>query len=440
MKNDSAPPPVLSSLLLVAYGLALAAAAWAAFLWQQLLVSRQGGEPYCALGGTGCAALWDGAFANQVHAWTGLPVAGWGVVWGLVALVVTLLAWRKVRAGADPEPFWSAAGWVAIAGAVVVVVLLVAGLQAGEFCSNCAIIQILVGTYAGIVFVGRSALTLQDLRRGALVAGGATVLGFLLMLYPGVATPKAGGHLGTAALSASAGSDDPTEALRAMIDGLDPAQRQALSNTRAAYAKAKAVRPRTARVLVGDPFAPVRLTTFTDSGCGHCGVFHEALEQLLAVLPPGRMAIEQRVFPLDGSCNAAVRGRGREQVCLAAQVRVCLEEDPRALDLAGWLHTDAAPLGTESIYAVAERLASRSEIEACVGSAETARKIGDDIELALEAGLQGTPFLLVNGRPTPAFVPLLYALALTGGEVEHPVFDGLPAPVAPQPGHEGHAH
>lgn len=440
MTNSDTPPPVLSSLLLAAAGLALATTGWAAFLWQQLLVSRRGGDPYCALGGTGCASLWDGAFANQVHAWTGLPVAGWGVAWGLVALVVALVAWRQVRAGRSPEPAWSAAAWVAAAGAVGVLVLLGAGLRAGEFCSNCAIIQILVATYAGVVFVGRSALAPSEGRRGALLAFGATVGGFLLLLYPGQATPRAGGHLGTAALSASATADDPDASLRAMLEGLDPAQRQTLANARAAYAQAKPVRPRLPRTLVGDPFAPVRLTTFTDSGCGHCAVFHEALEQLLAVLPPGRMAVEQRVFPLDGSCNTAVRARGRAQVCLAAQVRVCLEDDPRALDLAGWLHTDAAPLGTESIYTVAERLASRAEIEACVASGETSRKIAEDIDLALEAGLQGTPFLLVNGRPAPAFVPFLYALALTGGELDHPVFDGLPAPVAAQPGHEGHAH
>lgn len=440
MPKTSAPPPVLSSLLLAAAALALAAGAWSAFLWQQLLVSRSGGDPYCALGGSGCATLWDGAFASQVQIWSGMPVAGWGVVWSAAALVVSLLSWRQVRAKGRVEPAWSATVWIAGAGALGVLVLLVAGFLAGEFCSNCLIMQILVATHAGVVFVGRSALSPSDAPRGAALAFGSTAAAFLLLLYPALATPTAGGHLGAGALSPTAGAEDPMAAVRGMIDRLSPREKQALANARAAYAAASPVRPRVGRSMVGPAFAALRLTTFTDSGCGHCAVFHEALEQLREVLPPDRIAVEQRVFPLDGSCNTAVRATGRPEVCLAARVRVCLEDHPRALELTGWLHTDAAPLTPTSIYEVAERLGSRSELEACVASSETAAKIRDDVALGLEAGLQGTPFVLANGKPAGTFVPFLYALALTGGDIEHEVFAGLPAPIAQAAGHEGHAH
>ena len=433
-------PAALGKLLLAAAALALLNGLWSAFLWQQLLVARGGGEAYCALGGGGCTVLWDGAFASQVHDLTGLPVAAWGLVWSAVALVLALLTRRRVLAGGDPEPVSSALALTALAGAFGVVVLLAVSVMAGEFCSNCAITYLLVAGCSGAVFAALG-FAPRALGLGAGWALVATAVCYALLLYPGLATPKAGAqHGGSALAQAEPMGGDSIARLRQLLESLPPGERQAMANVRAQYLESKPVRSGPARALFGPGTARVRITTFTDSGCSHCATFHQGLEQLLEAVPPGSIAIEQRVFPLDGSCNSQMTGTGRPQVCLAAQVRVCLEEDPRALELAGWLHEDAAPLRTESIYEVAERLAPRARVEACVASPETQAKIDDDIELAMEAGLQGTPFILVNDRPAPTFVPFLFALVLTGGDAEHPVFDALPEPTAPEPGHEGHAH
>ena len=97
------------------------------------------------------------------------------------------------------------------------------------------------------------------------------------------------------------------------------------------------------------------------------------------------------MFPLDHSCNEHVQGVGREEVCLAARVRVCLEQDPRAWELTGWLHRDAHPLAEETILRVAERLAPRSQVESCVSSETTDRKLREDIAFAMEAGIMGPP-------------------------------------------------
>ena len=447
--TSSKQSAAIGPLLLTAAGLALANGLWSIFLWQQLLVSRGGGDAYCALGGEGCAALWDGAFANLTHQWTGLPVAAWGLLWSVVALLLAVFARQRVAAKADPEPFWSATALTAAAGAVSVLALLGVSVLAGEFCSNCAITYVLVAGYAGCVYVASGGMPARNLPRGVVWAGGLVVACFALLLYPGLATPKAGAVPGGEALAeATAGSpsapggepDDVMARLEQLLDSLPAAERQFVANARARYADAEPVRVGEPRALIGPAGAPIRITTFTDSGCSHCATFHQGLEQLLAAVPPGSIAVDQRVFPLDGSCNDKVGGGGRPQVCLAAQVRVCLEDDPRALELAGWLHEDAAPLSTDSIYEVAERLAPRSRIEECVASSETAAKIDDDIALALRAGLQGTPFVLVNDKPAMTYVPFLFALTLTGGDVNHPVYAGLPEPEAEEAGHEGHNH
>jgi len=432
--------------LLLAALCALGNGAWSIFLWQQLHVARTGGEPYCALGG-GCATLWDGAFASAVHATTGLPVAGWGLVWSVAALALALWVWQRRRTQSDAASAIGGLAWLGLAGALAVSVLIGVSARSGELCGSCAVTYALVGIFAGSVFVALPDLGAAIWKRGVGSAALAVGAGFLLLLYPGLQTPRAGSALGTEMLpeaselapGARPEPVDPFAQLQELIAKLPPAERQNFANARASYLEAEPVETRRSRVVFGARMAPVRITSWTDSGCSHCAHFHDALERTLRVIPSASIAIEQRVFPLDRSCNGHIIGSGNEAVCLAAKVRLCLEEDPRAWDLSGWLHQEAQPLGTESIYRVATRLAPREKLEACVESSQTQAKLSDDIAYAREAGLEGTPFILVNGRPTDAYVPFLYALAVTQGNAEHPIFDSLPAPSA-EAGHAGHDH
>lgn len=425
--------------LLVAAVAALVSAIWAGFLWQQLLVARSGGDPFCALGGGGCAALWDGAFANEIHAMTGLPVAAWGVAWGAVAALFSLWTWLRAEGGKSIEPAWSAVVWVAAAGAITVLVLLGASFLARTFCSNCVITYALVAGFSGAVFLASRLRPATDATKGGLYAVIATAVLFVALLVPGQSTPRAGSQLGGEAVAGARGGEVGL-AIESLLQDIGPRGQQALSNAIAAYERAEQLPARASRVTIGSGRAPMHLTMFTDSGCGHCGQFHQGLEQMLSVLPPGRIDLEQRVFPLDRSCNPLVRGSGRPEVCLAARARLCLEGDPQAFAFAGWLHSDASPLSTDSIYSVAARLVPRGTLEACVDSEQTAGLLREDIDYASEAGLQGTPFILVNGKPASTYLPFLYVFAVTAGDLAHPALASLPEPVAEEPGHEGHAH
>jgi serine/threonine-protein kinase len=57
----------------------------------------------------------------------------------------------------------------------------------------------------------------------------------------------------------------------------------------------------------------------------------------------------------------------------------------------------------------------------------TAARLRDDIAWAEALGIRGTPLVLVNGRPAPAWPPLLTALALARGDARHPAFAALRA-------------
>src|SRR5262249_22220340 len=78
---------------------------WALVLWGELVLARHGGTPFCAVGTrTDCTALWDSAFASGVHRLTGLPVAAWGLAWGLGAFVLPLLLLERRPPPQPPPP------------------------------------------------------------------------------------------------------------------------------------------------------------------------------------------------------------------------------------------------------------------------------------------------------------------------------------------------
>jgi len=136
--------------------LGVLSALWALFLWAELVLSRTGGTPFCALGpAADCGRVWDSAFAVAVSRWTGLPVAGWGLVWGLVAFVLPLGGLlRLAEARRLPGALVSAVRLNAAAGVVSVFVMLAVSAAEKAFCVGCFATYLLVAGYAGIALFG----------------------------------------------------------------------------------------------------------------------------------------------------------------------------------------------------------------------------------------------------------------------------------------------
>jgi len=425
-------PGVLSALAL----LGAANGAWAIFLWRELRVARAGGDPFCALGGEGCALLWEGPFATAVHSLTGVPVAGWGLAWGLVALALPALARIRMGRGLGAEPLWSAVVMTAVAGVAAVAVLAAVSLSAGTLCGDCLLTYAGVGAYAGLVgFEGWRTPTGRPSRPlgGASLAAGAAGVAFLAVLVAGLRTPPAAPEAG-AAWTAEERQAEPTSRsdddgrLAAQLAELSPRARQALAHARALWLASEPPRELEPRAPWGPADAPVMLSVFTDSTCPHCARFHRALESLRRTAPAGSLAIDSRVFPLDGACNPHVGAEGHPERCLAAKVRLCLARDARSEALEEALFARIGDFTEAAVWEVAERFAPRDELEACVASDRTAARLREDIALAMATGIRGTPHVLLNGRPIPQNLDFVYAMAVAGGDARHPAFDTLPAP------------
>jgi len=419
----------------IAAALGLASAGWAAFQWVQLLASRAGAEVVCFGSGGHCAEVWDSPFATLVHAKTRLPVAGWGLVFGLVAFALPLVARIRLarRRAADT---WLAASWVtAVAGLVGVGVLLAASLRFGHVCTTCALSYVLVAAYGGAVFVATRVAPPPAVLRGAPLAAAAAVLAFLLLLYPGLQTPASMSSAGAKAVEGVAplapGADDAE--LARFIGQLPAEVKQLLSDTLAAYAASPEIDPPPARAVIGPANARLQITEFFDTLCGHCAQMHETLVQLRQRFGADAFALSPHQFPLDPGCNPSVVREDSDPLhCIAARAHICAEGKPGAFDLAAALFKQQRALSEPIILAEAEKVVPKDELAACMASPETAAKLAADVAWATSQGVRGTPFLLIGKRKALPFPPLLYVLALTRGSATNPAFAALP-PAQPLP-------
>jgi serine/threonine-protein kinase len=432
----SAPPaasavsaPGTGSLAgLVALG--FASSLWALVLWGELVLARQGGTPFCALGTrTDCTALWDSAFASGVHRLTGLPVAAWGLAWGTGAFALPLLLLERRARGEAAPAFVTAIRLLAVVGVVVVFALLGVAASERAFCLGCLGSYLLVGGYAGIALLRWSSAGFHEAPRGAALAFSAVALAFLVLLYPGLHTPRNAGAAGRAAVADAKGgapSADAEEKLREFVGSLRPDLRQTLSDSLGIYRGSPVIPLPAPRAVVGPAAAPVRITEFTDVLCSHCAELHETLDALRASLPEGSFSVEPRQFPLDSACNPMMRGKSDPVRCLAAKARICLEGKEGAPAYAAALFQNQKGLTSEQVFSLAAPYMPRSALEACVGSPAAAGRLADDIALASQTDADGTPIVLVNGRRGTSFGPFLFAMVLTRGDADNPAFAALP--------------
>jgi Thioredoxin len=331
----------------------------------------------------------------------------------------------------------SAIRFMAGAGLLLVLALVAVSAAAGAVCPSCAGTYVVVAGYAGIALFGWPEAGLPEAGRGAVLAGTATLVAFLALLYPGTRTPKTAGEADRAAVAASMrrleagsgpGGAERDQRLGQLVQLLAPAQKQALADSLSLYRRSPALELPAPRHLDGPGDAPVRITEWTDVLCSHCAELHRTLAALRDHVPAGSFAVDARQFPLDAECNPYVARRGSPVRCLAARAEICLEGGPGEDDFVGKLFEEQASLTPEKVCGLASAHMPRAELEACVASADTARKLREDIEAAARYDPDGTPIVAVNGRRATSFGPFLLSMALTGGQDAHPAFAALPPP------------
>jgi serine/threonine-protein kinase len=430
------------------------AALWALFLWSELVRSRTGGGSFCGGGGSlDCGPVWNGTFAKAVQGITGMPIAGWGLVWGLVAFALPLAGLTRLASARPAGALVSAVRWTAAAGLVTVAVMLAASTIEGHLCLGCTVTYVIVLAYGAIALFRWRSVGFPEGGRGAVVAAGSAAAAFLLLLYPGLHTPKTSGEAGRAAVEAAAaavphetidiaaptgagapastraGTGDPgrDRALEELVASLDPGGKQLLADSLAIYRSSSPAMMPAPRALVGSSVAPVRITDFTDILCEHCASLYETLQTLREHSAPGSFSVDARQFPLDGRCNPQFEGgRGDDVRCVAAAARLCMEPSGKEPEFAGALFARQKGLTREAVLEIGSQFMPKDKLAACVASPATKVELDQDLAAARPFDSDGTPIVAVNGRRGTSFGPFLYAMILTKGNPEHPAFDALP--------------
>lgn len=150
-----------------------------------------------------------------------------------------------------------------------------------------------------------------------------------------------------------------------------------------------------------------RLVVFTDFQCGAC--YCNAMRLREQVLPAfdGWLAVDVRHYPLCDRCNPAVAGRTHPSACEAAYAAEAAglqggaEVFRRMHDL---LFENRKKLGTEIYRELAVRIGLDAERFLRDFEGDAVRRIvQQDIELARELGVDGTPTMFLNGRRISAF-------------------------------------
>ena len=408
-------PGVLLALALAEVGLSI-------FQWVELRTVQAGGTAVCALNAAiNCETVWTSPFAQRMGAITGVPVAGLGLVWGVAAAVCSAALLWRARTSRPLRPAVLPVRTVALVGALATVTFVAGSVSAGALCLTCLGTYLLVLGFAVVVWRGLPGSMAPGagewVRAIGLPATVAAVVWIALLLR---------GKEDTRFVPAPATAASPSAAsITQFLASRPESEKQALSDLLARFARttppAEALPP--ARVLRGAADAPVHLVEWTDILCPHCRHLNETLEQLRQSIPPDRLSIESRQYPLDGLCNPSVPQKGDGLRCDGALVQICLEKSPDYWTLRDKLFAAQRGLTRETMMDIASSgLTPRSQLEACMASPEARQRLTDDLHYAELYHPTGTPVVAINGKVVAAPVPVfLYALAMASGDPTAPL-------------------
>ncbi|HYX91923.1 MAG TPA: thioredoxin domain-containing protein [Myxococcaceae bacterium] len=414
----------------------------ALFQWMELLVVRAGGSAVCGLSDTvNCQRVWETEFASRIHGALGVPVAGLGLVWGLATFGLSLAwAWQLLN-GREGRPQAAGLKGMALLGLAAVVVFALISASAGALCLTCVATYLIVAAFALVAFrmLPRASLrsASADLKPAGLYLAAFLVAAYLLALGPGLATPRAGESGGSALhrLPQAPASRPLTESEASVVEFLSrlpPPEKQEVSNALAIFRASAAPSgpPPEPRRLLGPKDAPVKIVDWIEIRCSHCRRLNETLHELVQVVPPESVSIEPRNFPLANECNPHVPRKDPSEVsCTAAKAMICLEPTKDFWRVREALFDEQQSLTRERVLEIASTgEIGRRQLEACIASADTARRLAEDIDYAWRYQPEGTPLVVVNGRKATQSGPFLYSMALTRGDAKSPAFDRLPPP------------
>jgi len=295
----------------------------------------------------------------------GVPVAAWGVLaYGAAALLAGWgLTSRRLHA-AWPSGLLFLFGLGAVAGSAVLA--YVSEFVIGSWCLFC-----MISWSAAVVLLGAAWAAVKGSGPGAAIGADLSALS---------ARPAASGGAVVAGL-----------ALVGTLVGAYPRYWDHAKPPAPPAGPAGPTAP-TPPVQLADPAMGAVL--YSDYECPFCANAHLELKSALAARPDIRVV--KRHFPLDQSCNAAVKRAIHPDACRLARAAICAEAQGRLEEMDDLLYANQQ--AKRPVEALAAQIGlDPARFQACLGAAETEQRLQADIADALQAKVKATPTYFVGG-------------------------------------------
>jgi protein-disulfide isomerase len=300
----------------------------------------------------------DRVATSQFSVLLGLPVAVWGVLG--YALAAALAGWSLTRR--RPHPAWPGGLLFVVAAVAVcaaVVLAAISELVIGAWCLLCigswaVSIALLVAAILACRPVGVRAALRADLaalraRRGLTAL--AALVGVAVVAVAAVAYPRYW-ERAPAPVASAPGGTAPAPAA-----------------------------------------GPITVVSYSDYECPFCARAHEETRALLVRRPDVR--IVRRQFPLDASCNPAVKKVIHPTACALARAALCADEQGRFDEM------DDALFRNQTEQLAVKDVAARIGLDVgrfrvCLDSTRTTQRLAADIAAGIADGVRATPTYIIG--------------------------------------------
>ncbi len=158
-------------------------------------------------------------------------------------------------------------------------------------------------------------------------------------------------------------------------------------------------------VYYGDPSAKVTIVEYFNFDCHVCRSAAPIIKSIIDKYP-GKVRLFLKHYPLDGTCNKYIAGRGDGLSCRAALVAIALQKSPKHREYIEYIMTKKGHLKRETVLEALEKIDMNADKLRALLDEKIAIKI---LESQIDSGekfkIQGTPSFIINGKIIPTGLP-----------------------------------